>query len=110
MAKRGAPREFTGRHMLAVILGFFAVVIAANAVLVVVATGSWTGLVARNGYVESQHYNEVLADARRQQRLGWHSALEAARHGLSFKITGADGRPLPGLAVAATLGRPTNEA
>jgi nitrogen fixation protein FixH len=109
MAK-GAPREFTGRHMLAAIMAFFAVVIGANAVLAVVAAGSWTGLVARNGYVESQHYNEVLADARRQQRLGWRSELEGGADGLVFRISDSNGRPLPGLAVAASLGRPTDEA
>jgi len=109
MAK-GNPREFTGRHMLAAIIAFFAVVIGANAVLAVVAAGSWTGLVARNGYVESQHYSEVLADAARQELLGWRSDLEADADGVVFKITDATGRPLPGLAVAARLGRPTNEA
>jgi nitrogen fixation protein FixH len=109
MAK-GTPGEFTGRHMLAAIIGFFAVVVGANAVLAVVAAGSWTGLVARNGYVESQRYNEVLADARGQQRLGWRGELEAGAGGLVFKISDSTGRPLPGLAVAASLGRPTNEA
>lgn len=109
MAK-GSSREFTGRHMLAVLIGFFAVVIGANAVLAVVATGSWTGLVAPNGYVESQHYNEVLADARRQELLGWRSALEGGADGLVFTIADSTGRPLPGLTVAARIGRPTNEA
>lgn len=108
MAK-GTQREFTGRHMLAVILAFFGVVIAANAVLAVVAAGSWTGLIVRNGYVASQRYNEVLADAREQRLLGWRSELEGGPGGLVFKIKDTTGRPLPGLAVAARLGRPTNE-
>lgn len=103
-------REFTGWHMLVLMIGFFAVVIAVNAVLAVVAAGSWTGLVARNGYVESQEYNQVLADARRQDLLGWRSVFEAGPDGLVFKIKDANGGPLAGLNVAATLGRPTNES
>jgi nitrogen fixation protein FixH len=107
---KGTPREFTGRHMLLTLVAFFAVVIAANTVLAVVAVGSWTGLIVHNGYDASQHYNEVLADARRQQLLGWHSELEGSAGGLVFKIKDSTGRPLPGLAVDAKLGRPTDAA
>jgi len=107
---KGAPREFTGKHMLVTLIVFFGVVIAANTVLAVVAVGSWTGLIVHNGYDASQHYNEVLADARRQQLLGWHSELAGGADGLVFKIKDSTGRPLPGLAIDAKLGRPTDDA
>ena len=37
--------EFTGAHMLAVMVAFFGTVIAVNLVLAVLARSSWTGLV-----------------------------------------------------------------
>ncbi|TGV41583.1 cytochrome oxidase, partial [bacterium M00.F.Ca.ET.168.01.1.1] len=39
------PREFTGRHMLVIILAFFGVVIAVNLTMATLASTSWTGLV-----------------------------------------------------------------
>jgi len=91
------------------VLAFFAVVIAVNTVLAVVASGSWTGLIARNGYVASQDYNGVLAEAREQRLLGWRSELEAAAEGLVFTLQDAGGRPVSGLSVAAAIARPTHE-
>ncbi|TIW70058.1 MAG: cytochrome oxidase, partial [Mesorhizobium sp.] len=44
-------REFTGRHMLFIILGFFGVVIGVNLTMATLASKSWTGLVVENTYV-----------------------------------------------------------
>ncbi|MGE0664941.1 MAG: FixH family protein [Sphingomonadales bacterium] len=103
------PKPFTGRHMLAVMVGFFAVVIGVNAALALFAAKSWTGLVVQNAYVASQHFNEDLAIARRQQALGWHSTLAYGRGILRFDVAGASGAAMPGLTVAVTLRRPTHE-
>ncbi|RWK14298.1 FixH family protein, partial [Mesorhizobium sp.] len=51
------PRVFTGRHMLAIILAFFGVVIAVNLTMATLANTSWTGLVVENTYVASQQFN-----------------------------------------------------
>ena len=56
-------RRFTGGHMLALVCGFFGVVIAVNLTMALFATGSWTGLVVKNSYVASQHFNEELMNA-----------------------------------------------
>lgn len=101
-------REFTGRHMLIVMVAFFGVVIAVNAALAYFAAESWTGLLARNGYVASQDYNRVLADARRQAELGWRSRIEAGRDGLVLTVTGGAGEALTGLDVTARIERPTH--
>lgn len=100
--------EFTGRHMLLVMVAFFGVIFTVNGLLAYYANASWTGLLARNGYVASQDYNKVLADARRQAGLGWHSRLAAGRDGVIFSIADAGDRPLAGLDVEATIGRPTH--
>ncbi|HLA02420.1 MAG TPA: FixH family protein, partial [Aestuariivirga sp.] len=44
-------RTFTGWHMAAITISFFAVIIAVNLTLAVFASSSWSGLVVANSYV-----------------------------------------------------------
>lgn len=60
-AQTDKPKEFTGRHMLAIMLAFFGVIIAVNGVMATFATRSWSGLVVENTYVASQQFNERAA-------------------------------------------------
>ena len=103
------PREFTGRHMLMLVTGFFGIVIAVNLVLAYFASSTWTGLLAKNGYVASQDYNHVLEAAARQRQTGWHSNLALVAGGLEFVLQDASSRPLDVFAVTASIGRRTNE-
>lgn len=103
------PRPFTGRRMLFTVLGFFGVVIGANVALALFAIDSWTGLVVENSYVASQHFNEDLARARKQQALGWTSTLGYAGGEIRLRLAGRNGEPLPGMTVQAVLRRPTHE-
>ena len=57
--------EFTGRHMLGIMLAFFATVIAVNVTMAMFASKSWTGFVVRNSYVASQEFNERSEERRR---------------------------------------------
>jgi nitrogen fixation protein FixH len=109
MSATASPKPFTGRHMLAVLLGFFGIVIAVNIALAMLAVDTWTGLVVENAYVASQHFNEDLEKAHEQQALGWHSTLAYTAGTLHFAIAGANNAPLPGMTVAVTLQRPTHE-
>ncbi len=102
-------RPFTGRHMLAVMLGFFGVVVAVNLGLAFFATHSWTGLVVENAYVASQHFNKDLEKAREQQALGWRSAMTYRGGVLHVDVRTRSGAALAGLDVSAALQRPTHE-
>jgi nitrogen fixation protein FixH len=62
---------FTGRHMTAILVGFFGVVIAVNLLMASFATSTFGGIVVENSYVASQQFNGWLDDARRQRALGW---------------------------------------
>ena len=75
-----AKRGFTGRHMLAVMLGFFGVVIAVNITMAVLATRTFGGTVVDNSYVASQRFNRWLAEGRAQERLGWNAQLGLDEH------------------------------
>ena len=64
-------RQFTGRHMAAILVGFFAVVIAVNLLMARFAVSTFGGIVVENTYVASQEFNGWLEDAREQRALGW---------------------------------------
>lgn len=93
----------TGRRVLAILLGGFGVVVAANLALVLAATGSFPGLVVGNSYVASQEFERLRAA---QDALGWQVAAGLAAGRLRIAVTGRDGRPVPGLAVRARMMRP----
>jgi len=77
-----APRPFTGRHMAAIMVAFFGVVIAVNVTMARLATSTFTGVVVENSYVASQEFNHWLDEARAEDRLGWKATAtrDAAGH------------------------------
>ncbi|MER8375689.1 FixH family protein [Mesorhizobium sp. M1409] len=88
-------REFTGRHMLAIILAFFGVVIAVNLTMATLANISWTGLVVENTYVASQQFNRKAEEGRAQAALGWTGKLTMAWGEIRYSLTDASGTPVP---------------
>ncbi len=101
-----SPREFTGRHMLAVMVAFFGVVIGVNLTLAWFANSSWSGLIVANGYVASQEFNRGEERIRARALLGW--TAELAHEGGTFTVTmkTRDGAPLGGLKLEGTMRRP----
>lgn len=69
-------REFTGRHMLIVMLGMFGTIIAVNFIMARYAVSTFGGTVVDNSYVASQRFNGWLAEARAQEALGWSLDLQ----------------------------------
>jgi nitrogen fixation protein FixH len=108
-----APR-LNGRHVLAALLGFFAVVMAANGVFVWLALGSFTGIEAPHAYRSGLHYNQELANAAAQAALGWRAEIDVASqdHATTLRVTVRDAaaKPLDGLVVSAVWRRPTQAA
>ncbi len=87
----GHRRAFTGWHMLAVMVAFFGVIVAVNLFMASRAVGSFSGTVVPNSYVASQHYNDWLAEGRRQAALGW--TIDARRRSdgrVVLALRGAD--------------------
>lgn len=108
---RPRPGNFTGRHMLFIMVVFFGVIISVNLLMAVVATRSWTGLVVANSYVASQNFNDELAAGRKQADLGWQARLQVEPDAALVALTeaGAGGRPLQDFTVTLQLSRPTHE-
>lgn len=86
--------EFTGRHMLLLLVAFFGTVIAVNLLLAVLAEKTWTGLVVENSYVESQRFNRKIAEAREQAALNWHGSLSISDGEIRYGLASSVGTPV----------------
>lgn len=104
---RGRP--FTGQKMLATVLGFFAVIIAANLTMAWFAVTGFRGVVVESGYVASQDFNVATARLAEQTARGWRLDLTAEAGHPALRLTDAAGAPLVGLAIAAIAERPGDQ-
>lgn len=106
MTERPTTRAFTGWHMTAILIAFFAVVMTVNFTMARLASSTFGGTVVDNSYVASQHYNEWLKRAEAQDQLGWSEtvSLDPARHVLL--TIGKNNRPLADIRVSATVNHP----
>lgn len=103
-------KPFTGWHMTGILVAFFGVVVAVNMLMAHYAVSTFSGTVVDNSYVASQKYNGWLAQAERQDRLGWTTTfvLDTARRP---EITVASsGAPLGGLAATGVAQHPLGRA
>lgn len=93
-------------------VGMFAVVIAVNLTLAWFASSTFAGLQTEGAYVKGLAYNQTLAQAQAQERLGWTVAAEATAAGagaaavVAVDVRDSAGRPVEGLEVQAHLSRP----
>ena len=99
-------KEFTltGWHVLAIFVGCFSVIVAANLTLAFNAVATFPGLEVKNSYVASQNFD---ADRRAQEALDWDVRAYTDRGALVLDIA-KDGAPVNPTIVSATFGRATN--
>lgn len=90
-------------------VGGFAVIIIANSVLVIFSITSWTGLETEDAYNKGLSYNKVLEAAQAQNARGWSTDVDYAAGHLVIRVVDRDGQGIGGLAMQATLIRPTHE-
>jgi len=110
MIATAGPKPFTGRKLLYWVLGFFAVVIAANLTMMGFALKTHTGLVVPNTYVASQDFNRNAAAARAQAALGWRTGFAYEDGVLELTFADAQGAAILHLEVVGVVGRPVTEA
>ena len=101
--------EFTGKHMLALMLCFFGVIIAVNLTMATLASKSWTGLIVKNSYVASQKFNGELQNAAEQNSRGWNSSVSYAMGTLALTLRDKSGEVLKFDFAKAEIGRPAYE-
>ena len=104
MSKPMTGRPLTGRKVLAIAVGAFSVIIAANIALAVAAVGTFPGLEVKNGYIASQTFE---AERAAQAELGWVAEAVYEDGELQIDLLDRDGRPLPVESLITRVGRPT---
>jgi nitrogen fixation protein FixH len=97
-----------GRHVLLGLIAFFGVILFANMWLVFFALETFSGGDRPDPYRAGLHYNDTLAAAERQAKLGWRAEIayddRAGKLTLSFLDKTA--APVTGLDIGGTVGRP----
>lgn len=91
----------TGRMVLAILVGFFGVMLAVNFIFASYAVKTFSGLDADNPYDSGLAYNQEIASAKAQDALGWSVEIghEAGADAMQFNVTvkDRDGAPVTGL-------------
>lgn len=108
MRRGERSREFTGRHMLVIMVAFFSVIIAVNLTMAFFARSSWTGAVVENTYVASQQFNRKAAEGRAQAALGWTADLAIADGKVSYRLTDSLGDMVTASQATASFRRPAH--
>ncbi|MBW8636034.1 FixH family protein [Hoeflea sp. WL0058] len=103
------PAEFTGRHMLGIIVAFFAVVIGVNLTMAYFASHSWSGLIVHNTYVASQHFDEDVEATKALHKRGWVSDLDVDGETIVYTLDDASGAPIEADEVVVLFQRPASE-
>jgi len=100
-----------------IFVGVFGVVLAVNLVFMYSAVHTFTGIETQEAYDKGLAYNQVLAKAKAQEKLGWTvdatllpaASADAKSHDTNVVLSVTDkvGRPVSGLSVKAEFVRPT---
>jgi len=107
-SQQKSTRALNGRHVLFGLIGFFAVVFAVNGIMVYKAESTFGGLDTPDAYRKGLAYNERVAAAEAQAKLGWTDKVaylpETKR--MRVSLTDASGGSVTGLTISAQLQRP----
>ena len=110
MSVTAMETRLTGKHILLILLGFFAVIGTVNAAFVYFAVSTGPGEEKGASYEVGLRYNNILAEERTQSALQWrHQSQIAQGARLRVLITDNYGAPVAGLAVEGSFGRPASD-
>jgi nitrogen fixation protein FixH len=109
MTTETSQAKFTGKHLIAVMVAFFGVIISVNVFMAVKANTTWSGLVVKNSYVAGLSFTEKSEEARAQDALGWTAALDIADGELRYGLSDRDGTAIALSGGQVTFWRPTSD-
>ncbi len=97
-------RVLTGRMVLAILLGFFAVVIGVNVLMARLASQTFRGVTNSHAYTDGLAYNKEIEAAHAQDALGWQvkgavARIAPGRSRITVTQADADGRATADLQV-----------
>jgi nitrogen fixation protein FixH len=101
---RPGGRPLTGRKVMALLAGFFGVMLLANFIMARAAIKTFSGLDKDNPYDSGLAYNRDIAAAKAQAALGWSVELTRTPDGPATQLTATvkdkAGQPVTGLDVS----------
>ena len=100
----------TGWHVLGIVVGFFAIIIALNIWFLTLAYRTFPGQVSETPYEDGVAFNSRIARQEAQARLGWTAAAAVGPGRARVEMRDALGAPLRGLVLTGRLERPATEA
>jgi nitrogen fixation protein FixH len=110
---RGEARPLTGHMVLAMLIGFFGLVIAVNLVMVREAITTFGGVDTPSSYQAGLNFKAEEAAAAAQDALHWQVDTKVVPDADGARVTvdirEATGAPVHGVAVTATLAHPIDE-
>jgi len=97
-----------------IFVAFFVVVAIVNGIMIFFALKSFTGISTENAYEKGLAYNQTLAAAQAQERLGWQvqldfSARDRDHTRLAVTLRDKSGGGVTGASLTARFIRPTRE-
>lgn len=98
--------DLRNRYLWLVFPAMFAVVFAANAVMVYFALSTWPGLAYENPSERGRKFNQVLRAEEKENALGWRFALRHVDGAIEVRASRSDGQILGDVALTGTLVRP----
>lgn len=102
--------RLTGKHILFILLGCFAVIGAVNAAFIYFALSSGPGEEKGASYEVGLRYNNILAEERTQNALQWQHQAKLTQGGrLRIAISDNGGAPVAGLAITGDFERPATD-
>ncbi|MEM9014933.1 MAG: FixH family protein [Pseudomonadota bacterium] len=109
----GTEFRLTGKHVLAMLISFFLVILVVNMVFLNFALKTFPGEKEEKSYRQGLNYNDRLAMRAEQASLGWTATIEQAllsdnRVELMITIANSDGAPISGLDITGVFSRPAS--
>ena len=108
-------RELTGRHVLLMLVAFFGITIAVNAIFITKAVESFTGEDVKRSYRQGLEYNQTIESREKQAELGWQVKTNLVEESgdtprFIIRVTDRNDIPVRGLSIDGILKRPTDLA
>jgi nitrogen fixation protein FixH len=86
-----------------VFVGGMLLVVVVNGVMVWFALSTFPGLTTTQSYDRGRAYNQVIAEAERQDALGWTARVSMREGRIAFAVTDREGRQVEGVLQAHLL-------
>lgn len=101
-----AEKPLTGRHVFAIFILAFGIIISVNIFMAYSAIKTFPGVEVENSYIASQTFDQRKFD---QIGLGWVTHASHENGQLEFSIRDQDGNAIHAGIVDAVIGRPTTD-